>query len=1546
MKVALALVVAALVWAGSQGSPVAAIGIGDTMLSMAASVATTIMTTTATNTGAAAPQRQTDRRGTTTQRPKPKGQVTRDDVYGKFQKLTPSEEKAARLSARARGMKPGVAGLRAPGTRMPAAPGAPLPGIEGPGGVPHYFGPYGNFAFSPLPRGPITSVRVDDGGSGYAVGDTFPVLDAYGIGSGESVSVATVGARGAILTMTVAGTGTDYVAPVIDFGAGNAIATAIITPVAGTGLRKFVDALPGLGPAGANGLGQFIPVAVPAPWPAGCTGSACTADYYEIAVVEYAERMHSDLPQPTRLRGYVQIVPQGWTGTDILGNTYNAVPLTTANGLTQDVTIGGVQAYGASRPHYLGPVIVARGRAHGVASPDGDARPVRVKFHNLLPSSTATAAAVPVGTGLRPGDLFIPVDESVPGSGAGPALPGTFNDKYTQNRMTVHLHGNNTVWLSDGNTHQWITPATENTPYPAGVSARNVPDMPGCAEDEINSPLLPGRSGCMTFYYTNNQSARLQFYHDHAHGITRLNVYAGMAAGYVLTDAVEQDLINGTNVSGVNPGLLKVLPDIGIPLVIQDKTFVEADTIFAQDPTWNWGTGLRDTTTGKITEAKTGDLWYPHVYMTVQNPWDLTGTNGVGKWHYGPWFNPPVPTCPGDGTGQPGCIEVGPVPNPYYQPICDTNPADPACTMPWEPPMIPGAPNPSAPGESFFDTMLVNGTAYPYLEVEPRAYRFRILNAANDRFLNLQLYRAYDKAGFDFGAGVTQPASPTTACAVGDPTVTPPVSCTEVKMVPITVNPANQFADTPSGIPDPTTAGPDWIMIGTEGGFMPKPVVVPQQPVGWNLDMGYFAFGIVNQHSIFLGAAERADVIVDFTGLGGQTFILYNDSPAPVPAGAAVFDFYTGNGHQMDAGSAPNTLPGYGPNTRTIMQIRVKTSTPTVDTSAVTLPNLESVFAKTATKRGVFEVSQDTIIVPQAEYNSAYNATFPSSFTGQFLQIADTQKTFRPIGPDGQLLPDPVTIPLEQKAMHDEMGGVYDTMFGRMSGMLGLVNPNSNVHLLIPYGYSSPPTDLVKGSIEFTPVTQLADGTQIWRIFHNGVDTHPIHTHLFHTQIINRVDQSGQVVQPTGPVDPIELGWKDTVRINPLEVTFLALRPTVPTPDLIPFEVPNSIRLIDPGLPEGATLPPPAPAGWFDTTGFQLEGPNAPVNTYVNFGWEYVWHCHILSHEEMDMMHSLVFAVPPLRPDPVSALWNGNTRVPQIQITWTDNSSNETGFTVQRALDPAFTISLTEVAALPASAGKGGTVTYVDRNPVSNATNYYRVWAKGDVVGYNAPPGVSFPTMSADSVSPTASAATTSTLPSAPPSGPSVVTANAAPGPQVIVSWTDTSATEIGFTIERCTVVAPATTCSNFTSVATHGVVTGSSGTGSITDTAVAFGTSYLYQVRAFNALGSSPGVLSNVVTIGALPPAPATFTVSATFNRRWTAQLNWAAVPDAVSYTIERANDLDFAVNVNRVTVTGTSRVENLSRNTVYYYRIRANVVGGSSAWKNAVPFPIRTGN
>ncbi len=151
---------------------------------------------------------------------------------------------------------------------------------------------------------------------------------------------------------------------------------------------------------------------------------------------------------------------------------------------------------------------------------------MRILFRNLLP------------TGVD-GNLFLPVDVTVMGAGMGPLadrktsrltrstrcaawFPSRY-ECYTENRATLHLHGGISPWISDGTPHQWTTPANETTPYPEGVSVSNVPDMPD-----------PG-PGAITFFYTNQQSARLMFYHDHAWGITRLNVYAGEAAAYSIT---------------------------------------------------------------------------------------------------------------------------------------------------------------------------------------------------------------------------------------------------------------------------------------------------------------------------------------------------------------------------------------------------------------------------------------------------------------------------------------------------------------------------------------------------------------------------------------------------------------------------------------------------------------------------------------------------------------------------------------------------------------------------------------------------------------------------------------------------------------------------------------------------------------------------------------------------------------------------------------------------------------------------------------------------
>ncbi len=743
-----------------------------------------------------------------------------------------------------------------------------LPGVAGldlsnrspyeldPGGIPHYYGPFANYANSPMPKGSIESITVDAPGTGYTA-PVVNVLDVYGTGHGATATATVV--AGKITSITVVEPGEGYSAPIVDIQDSNgsgALATANLLPDTESGIRKFIDKLPGLGPENANALGQYIPIAVPD------TETFPGSDYYEIEIIEFSEQMNSDLP-PTTLRGYRQ-----------------------TNGPNPDI-----------EPHYFGPMIMAT-----------KGRPVRITFTNNL------------GTGSD-GDLFIPVDTTIMGSGPGPldrvnlgqdcnANTGGDCEYYTENRTSVHLHGAFTPWISDGTPQQWFTPAGEVTQYTEGASYQNVPDMwfdasgniiPNTAGQQTppEAGAVNAYSGKMTFFYNNEElGARLEFAHDHAWGITRLNVYVGMANGYLITDEYDQDLINGTNNTGINPNMISVFPDLGIPLIIQDKTFVDETTIAAQDPTWRWGSDTFDPNDPGSFSAHTGDLWYPSVYMPIQDPYVPGGVNDFGRWHYGPWFWPPTVNT------------MQPIPNEYS---CDVI-AEP-CDIE---PLKPNVPSPSVGMETYFDTPTVNGTVYPYLEVDPEVVRFRILNIANDRFLNLQFYVA----------------DPDVVTADGRMN-------TEVKMLPADPNP--DFPELwptdgrEGGVPDPQTMGPSWIQIGTEGGFLPEPVVIPPQPITYVTDAGLFNVGNVKDHSLLLGTAERADVLVDFSQYAGQTLILYNDSTAPFPAYDPRYDYFTGDLDRTSSGGAPTTQPGYGPNTRTIMQIRVRSAGDVPDSSVVSV---------------------------------------------------------------------------------------------------------------------------------------------------------------------------------------------------------------------------------------------------------------------------------------------------------------------------------------------------------------------------------------------------------------------------------------------------------------------------------------------------------------------------------------------------------------------------------------------------------------------------------
>ena len=141
------------------------------------------------------------------------------------------------------------------------------------------------------------------------------------------------------------------------------------------------------------------------------------------------------------------------------------------------------------------------------------------------------------------------------------------------------------------------------------------------------------------------------FYHDHAVAITRLNVYAGIAAGYLIHDPVEDALIsNGTIPTG--GGAFSMAPlnvyNWGIPLIIQDKSFVPKDVATVQDDRWNLGWG------------QYGDLYIPHIYEPNQSLTDPTGMNPYGRWDFGPWVQPNI-LAPIE--GQPPAIKaVDPLP--------------------------------------------------------------------------------------------------------------------------------------------------------------------------------------------------------------------------------------------------------------------------------------------------------------------------------------------------------------------------------------------------------------------------------------------------------------------------------------------------------------------------------------------------------------------------------------------------------------------------------------------------------------------------------------------------------------------------------------------------------------------------------------------------------------------------------------------------------------------------------------------------------------------
>jgi spore coat protein A len=172
----------------------------------------------------------------------------------------------------------------------------------------------------------------------------------------------------------------------------------------------------------------------------------------------------------------------------------------------------------------------------------------------------------------------------------------------------------------------------------------------------------------------------------------------------------------------------------------------------------------------------------------------------------------------------------------------------------------------------------------------------------------------------------------------------------------------------------------------------------------------------------------------------------------------------------------------------------------------------------------------------------------------------------------------PLPLPAGVRVRDLSLNESFDA-YGRLTQLLGTLAGTME--------YEAPATEVVQ-----------ADSIEIWRIFNLSADTHPIHFHLVNVQVLSRQpfefdDGRIQFGGPARGPERNELGWKETVQMHPEEITTVIMKFNVPSD--LPFHVP--------------TTPRAASMGLTDTS-----------KTYH----EYVWHCHILEHEEHDMMRPLV----------------------------------------------------------------------------------------------------------------------------------------------------------------------------------------------------------------------------------------------------------------------------------------------------------------------------------
>lgn len=198
-------------------------------------------------------------------------------------------------------------------------------------------------------------------------------------------------------------------------------------------------------------------------------------------------------------------------------------------------------------------------------------RPVRVNWVNELTDSR---------NNFLP--HLLPVDQTLhwanpPGGEMGRDMETTNPDPYLGPvPIITHLHGGKTDQQSDGYPEAWYLPNARN--IPAGYARDGTYYEPYKAMFAAQTGRA-WRRGAAVFEYGNDQRATTLWYHDHALGMTRLNVYAGLAAFYLLRGGPSDEVV-GLPGPPPYPNQPAGTRNYEIPIAIQDRTFNQNASLF------------------------------------------------------------------------------------------------------------------------------------------------------------------------------------------------------------------------------------------------------------------------------------------------------------------------------------------------------------------------------------------------------------------------------------------------------------------------------------------------------------------------------------------------------------------------------------------------------------------------------------------------------------------------------------------------------------------------------------------------------------------------------------------------------------------------------------------------------------------------------------------------------------------------------------------------------------------------------------------------------